>query len=183
MKKLLVLVMAFTMLLTFVSCSDNADNGNTVNDANDYSDDIAETEPDDGSIELTLDNYDTYIGVSASVGNHSREGDFYVQLTTSGKSDNFNYNDVVVTFEVEGECMWRLNTMGYSPEVWQSFKEEFTVELEITGDYLEDHYVMSVNQPSKEMYTLQNLYKGDDDENDTYVNYKIIDISGTVTPA
>lgn len=142
----------------------------------------------DGSIELTVDNYDDYLSVGASISNPSftdgvhvsygipypngEGGTYYIyeylnaRLNVEGKSTNFNYNDVVVTIKFNGK---------YRSHDLNDWSQEMPIELELTAncdisgcDLVTDKFTDSGSYLHEEAI---------------YADWEIVSISGTVTPA
>ncbi len=187
MKKILLILLALTVCVSMCACGDNNDTNN-INDTNDSNANNNASSSngaskDDGSIELTLENYEKYFSIVVDIADSSGEDALYVGVYAQPKSTNFNYNDIVVKATIEGEYLARYDFAPYhdapNSVVREPFSKEISVELDISGNALERIYVCDI-LPN---WTIQNLYRGNEDKEDSYAILTIVSISGTVTPA
>lgn len=135
--------------------------------------------------ELTLDNYEKYLEVNMSCsesGDGVRfmnpvlgyTGSWYPQISgrvkVSGVSSNYDYNDVVITVEISGTYD---DYGAYTNEINSTdneFEMSITVETDIAGNGENfDKFALG-----EKLVTRNALIDGE---------CKVVDISGTVTPA
>lgn len=179
MKKVLALVMTLVLVLSLAACGGIDGSSNNK------------------EIELTLDNYSKYLEIKPAgstdyyngavlqdpMGVRTKTGskvftligavEFYT--TISGKSQNFNYNDVKVTGRLKGTIGTFKSTTGIveGENVFdgsEPFDKEVVLECDITG---------AANYTEK--YKLPNKVYTTDDEIEC--EFEVTSISGTVTPA
>ena len=181
MKKFLLILLTLMMCVSMCACGDNNDTNDS--NANNNASSSNGVSKDDGSIEITLENYEKYFSIVADIADSSGEDALYVGVYAQPKSTNFNYNDIVVKATIEGEYLARYDFAPYhdapNSVVRESFSKEIRIELDISGNALERIYVCDI-LPN---WTIQNLYRGNEDKEDSYAILTIVSISGTVTPA
>lgn len=137
--------------------------------------------PEDKSIELTLDNYETYLDVDGKYkltdrdtigGLLSPEKAGYktiaADFTVKGVSGNFNYNDVEVVIELKG----RYTDHHVGSQRTEEYSNQVTVVCNIAGDgsaAIEDS-----------IGTIVNVITEDEAGCGFYMD--VVKISGSVTP-
>ncbi|MBR2937742.1 MAG: hypothetical protein IKB80_04535 [Oscillospiraceae bacterium] len=167
MKKALSLILALVMCLSLCACG-SASKGST-----------------SAEIELTLDNYQKYLQVDVSCSASGEgvrfmnpipgyTGPWYPEIlsivSTKGVSTNFNYNDVVVVIEISGtydDYHAYENALNSKDN---PFEMTITVETDIAG-----------NGKNTDIFKL--AYKLVTRNALINSTWKVVSISGTVTPA
>ena len=183
MKKALSLILALVLCLGLCACAAEP----------------KETEP--AGVELTLDNYTNYLNIDASwyrsiqdehqyttqfhevVGEYATK-DFVramcAKVEVTGASTNFNYNSIKIVgeYQVSGLAWMAINN-SISKDV-QGFEVVIPIEimLNIAGDG--SAYAEFVLPDNLVITSHGSLYDTDEEIND---EFKIIEISGTVSPA
>ena len=181
MKKILALMLAAALTLSLVACGGGSGAGDTKG--------VAE---DNKSTELTADNYAQYLNLSVKAFSSDPKfsypdgvrvtdsykammlnGTIYVNMEVSGASTNFNYNDV--TIKVKATVTYYSDTYkNYFADIrTNADTHEFDLEAvtNISGncDVIVDKFELPEGY-----YTHDYLVS---------VDYEIVDITGTVTPA
>lgn len=167
MKKALSLIFSLVLCLSLCACG-SASKGSA-----------------SAEIELTLDNYQNYLQVYVS-SNASGEyvrfmnpipgytGPWYPEIlnivSTKGVSTNFNYNDVVVEIEISGTYDDYHAYENAPNSQGNPFEMTITVDTDIAG-----------NGTNTDIFKLANKLV----TRDALINstWKVVSISGTVTPA
>lgn len=181
MKKAISLIIVFVLCLGLCACNDN-------------------------STKLTLDNYDDYLNISAYVygtqevetdknywfgayykGNKFVEDNFYSGyyggLSTKVVAPNYNFHNVTVKIRFTGKVLTVLeNSDPYNPTTrYHSIDFEETFELNIGGTVKKG--VGSTIKLPQNMLILDYGSYNYDHKYDIQADWKIVEISGTVTPA
>lgn len=182
MKKVLALVLALVLVLSLVACGGNESSKNESSKTEETHNEGMVS--NNNEIELTLDNYSKYlkVGMGAhaeglSTSNEHYTGYPFIEFTAavSGISQNFNYNDIIVTGKVKGSYE---SFRFYRDELYLDasvpFEKEIVVECDINGNG-------TYSSPdSEEIHMEPNRYI--DDEH-IKQEFEVTAISGTVTPA
>ena len=177
MKKVLALLLAMVLVLSLAACGGGSSNS--------------------GEIEITLENYSKYLeifdsvhtsgypdmeiggrGIRTKTGSHvhSLHDTLGFYVSVSGKSQNFNYNDIKVTGRLKGSYGTYKSIVGEiveGEEVFngsETFDKEIKVECDITGKA----------EYSEEGKTPDKTYTHDEEIES---EFEVTSISGTVTPA
>ena len=183
---ILVLVMCMSMCICFSACGNN-------------------------SIKLTLENYKQYITISASASAQSKEYEgnsfligkyagldvvtskyaknIYGYVYVEGKSQNFNYSDIKVVVEITGKyrhCdLSATKNSSASTLRWETFNLKATCDsVDITGC---GSGKGQLPLPAGRGIPVLNYGNGNTryyEEADFFeYTYKVVSVSGTVTPA
>ena len=178
MKKLIVIFMAMVMCLAAGGC------GNGGN-----SDSAETTKPNDGRIELTLDNYEQYLELyittqqSGEDKEYKKKGikvyhDLNCELNVRGVTDNFNYCDINITADIDLTYKEYSLALGSTPGhlIYRDLgdgiqSEKVTISnVNIAGD-----------GSGTATFSQENLF---DSFNDGYsVKFEVKSVSGYVVPA
>lgn len=126
--------------------------------------------------ELTLDNYEQYLDVSAECLNGA------VSCNISPVTTNYDFNDVELTIKAKGEYkIYNFIFIGYTPEGWPRYDSTI---LHSTGDY-EETFSLKLNiggsiintddrRVNLEMPSGTTIHGGT-------CKYEVLSITGTVT--
>ena len=176
MKKFLLILLALTMCISMCACGGD----------NDPIDET--TYIDDGSIELTLENYKQFLRTSfiASVDGDSYQGyasnglpltwkdGVTYSMRVEGLSTNFNYMDVVVVAKITINA----NVVPFWGDgAWQSFSIDS--DLEVTTDIAGNGNNRMFEKAGKTDYGASLLV----DYSSLEYDYEIISVKGKVVPA
>lgn len=170
MKRTLVLFLALLMALALCACGGKGD-----------------------EIELSLDNYETYLEVQTLAAQSGRElqlsfgeglpypggvcvlvssgGGYY--LSIKGRSENFNYNDVKVVAHVTGNWEYR-RELGPASQTGKYGNQEVDLTLEATGDITGQGEDRKTFEFPADCYSCRQLAN---------CNVEIVEVSGSLTPA
>lgn len=171
MKRALTLFLALLMVLSLCACGG-----------------------DSGKIELTLDNYETYLKVNTYMleegtwlqlsyenGIALPDGSVQVavypqagcELTINGASENFNYNDVKVVAHVTGRWEYR-KLFGVVPPGGEPGNQEVDLTLEAIGNITGQGRDRKTFKFPADCYSCRQL---------AGCNIEIVEVSGALTPA
>ena len=171
MKKILLILLALTMCISMCACGGDS-NPSSI---------------DDGSIELTLDNYKQFLNTSLSAksgGEESREytldgrpitryDSVVYTMNVEGLSTNFNYVDVVVTAKITINADAVLSLGLFYDTLF------INTELEVTTD-IAGNGKTTGREKAGETDSGNTLFV---DWNSIESNYEIISVKGKVVPA
>ena len=195
MKKMISLMLAMIMCLSFFACASNTP---------------VETKANE--IELTLDNYEQYLDVSAYAGLRKEyEGNSFVigrsgaydfitddfsqniygYVYVDGLSQNFNYSNIKIEVEITGKCFHcDLDAkMNENEETlrWSIFEFVATCsKVDITGkgrNNGSDKFALPVGRGVPVLSYAPGVTQYYEDRDFLEYTYKVISISGTVVPA
>lgn len=193
MKRAISLILASVMCLSLCACGGKVTGGEGVGNSNE--------------IELTLENYEQYIDVSASaitkldyegradivigfdrttgydVVNSGYSQNIYGYVKIKGLSQNFNYHNIKVEVEFKGKCLTCESTLRKDDDVeaskkWQTYS--FTAacsKVDITGCGKEET-VYPIGSNRGIPYSYSSL-----DDDFLEYEYTVIRVSGSVSPA
>ena len=186
MKRLSAIILSVVMALSVCACGGAKTEETTAE----------KTKKVDG-IELTIDNYETYLNVSLNtdtidpidystvtgdkkpIGKDVYKG-FETNLFVSGKSSNYDYNDVVVSVRIKGVYCPMTFDATKAINSGKTTREEYFLENHIEYDKIltaktdiigsgSDNDTIRITDDS---YLLVGL---------TDTNYEVVDVSGTMT--
>ena len=144
---------------------------------------------DDGSIELTKDNYEEYLKVTArcftsgnkSINNHSYYDSVTGTVDVEGVSSNFNYKDVTVSVRIAGSY-YVCDSDGHIEDSQGSngrdaFDETINVKCDISGS--------GSGEATKELNERSGVALSVWYTTDQFIEagYDVVDVKGKVVPA
>ena len=129
----------------------------------------------DNSIELNLENYETYIETSARLfgddGFYSSYGWWYPkvkgEVTVTAASTNYDYIDVIIRVRIVGN----FTRVGHDSEPKKKYDETITVSLNIGGSGV-----------GSKSITIADVYYSNYAKNIVGEGYEVISVSGKVKP-